>query len=71
MDPYATEDMLFGYQEGFSPAFLKELYGSLAHYEELCEEDTKEQISRGFICKEAGETLVRLAVSLAKERGLE
>lgn len=71
VDPYATEDMLFGYQEGFSPAFLKELYGSLAHYEELCEEDTKEQISRGFICKEAGETLVRLAVSLAKERRLE
>ena len=70
MDPGSSVDPLFGYQEAFSPAFLKELYGSLAHYEELCREDTKEQISKGFLCKEDGEALVRMAVSLAKKRGL-
>lgn len=71
LDPLSEKDPLFGYQEPFSPAFLKELYGSLAHYEQLCVEDTREQISRGFVCREDGEALVRLAVSLAKERGLE
>lgn len=71
LDPESTEDPLFGYQEAFSPAFLKELYGSLAHYEELCAEDTKEQISRGFVCQEDGETLIQMAVLLAKKRGLE
>lgn len=71
LDPNSTEDPLFGYQEAFSPSFLRELYGSLAHYEELCIEDTKEQVSRGFVCKEDAKTLVSLAVALAKERGLE
>ena len=70
LDPESEKDPLFGYQEAFSPAFLKELYGSLAHYKQLCEEDTKEQIARGFVCREDGEALVALAVSLAKERGL-
>ena len=70
VDPGSSVDPLFGYQEAFSPAFLKELYGSLAHYEELCREDTKEQISKGFLCKEDGEALVRMAVLLAKKRGL-
>ncbi len=70
VDPSSDKDPLFGCQEAFSQAFLKELYGSLEHYERLCREDTKEQISRGFICKEDGETLVQLAVSLAQERGL-
>lgn len=71
LDPASTKDPLFGYQEAFSPSFLKELYGSLAHYEELCREDTREQISRGFLCREDGEALVRMAVLLAKKRGLE
>lgn len=71
VDPSSDKDPLFGYQEGFSAAFLQELYGSLKNYERLCREDTKEQISRGFVCKEDGEALVRMAVSLAKERGLE
>lgn len=71
VDPTSSEDPLFGYQEAFSPAFLKELYGSLSHYEKLCVEDTKEQISKGFLCKEDGEALIQWAVSLAKERGLE
>lgn len=71
VDPSSDKDPLFGFQEAFSPAFLKELYGTLANYERLCREDTKEQISKGFLCKEDGETLVQLAVSLAKERGLD
>ncbi len=71
VDPSSDKDPLFGYEEAFSPAFLKELYGSLAQYEKLCLEDTKEQISKGFICEEDGETLVRIAVLLAKERGLD
>lgn len=70
LDAESTEDPLFGYQEGFSPAFLKELYGSLADYERLCIEDTKEQIARGFVCREDADALVRLAVALARERGL-
>lgn len=70
VDPSSDKDPLFGYQEAFSPAFLKELYGSLANYEKLCIEHTEKQISAGFICAEDGSTLVRLAVLLAKERGL-
>lgn len=71
LDPSSDKDPLFGYQEAFSAAFLKELYGSLEQYEQLCREDTKEQISRGFLCAEDGEALVKLAVSLAEKRGLE
>ena len=70
LDPGSTKDPLFGYQEGFSPAFLKELYGSLEHYEQLCAEDTKEQVAKGFVCREDADALVRMAVSLAEERGL-
>ena len=71
VDKSSDQDPLFGYQEAFSASFLKELYGSLDYYKKLCEEDTKEQISKGFICKEDGEQLVEIAVNLAKERGLE
>lgn len=71
LDTAATHDPLFGYQEAFSPTVLKELYGSLSHYETLCIEDTKEQISKGFICREDGGQLVQHAVRLAQERGLE
>lgn len=70
LDPLATQNPLFGYEEPFSSAFLRELYGSLENYEKLCREDTKEQISKGFLCKEDGEALVQFAVSLARERGL-
>lgn len=71
VDPLSDKDPLFGYEEPFSAAFLKELYGSLENYERLCREDTKEQISKGFICREDGEKLVKMAVGRAKERGLE
>lgn len=70
VDKTSNQDPLFGYQEAFSASFLKELYGSLENYKKLCEEDTKEQISKGFICQEDGEQLIEIAVNLAKERGL-
>lgn len=71
LSPDATQDPLFGYQEAFSPSFLQELYGSLAHYEALCIKDTKEQVSKGFLCQEDAKALVEQAVALAKERGLK
>lgn len=71
VDPKADKDPLFGYEEPFSAAMLTELYGDLENYERLCVEDTKEQISKGFICQEDGEKLVKMAVSRARERGLK
>lgn len=70
VDPESEEDGLFGYQEGFSAAMLQELYGTLDNYQRLVTEDTKEQVSRGFVCREDEEELIRLAVSLAERRGL-
>lgn len=71
VDETSDKDPLFGYEEAFSKAFLKELYGSLEHYKELCIKDTKEQVSKGFICKEDADEIVDIAVNLAKGRGLE
>lgn len=70
VDRESEKDVLFGYQEGFSADMLRELYGSLEHYKDLVTRDTQEQISRGFVCREDGEELIRLAVSLAERRGL-
>ena len=50
---------------------LKELYSNLENYERLCVEDTKEQISKGFVCREDGEKLVKMAVERARKRGLK
>ena len=71
VDPKADKDPLFGYEESFSAAMLTELYGNLENYERLCVEDTKEQISKGFVCREDGEKLVKMAVDRARERGLK
>ena len=71
MDPTSDKDPLFGYQKAFSAGFLQELYGSLSNYEKLCRKDTKEQVSKGFVCKEDADKLVKIAVSLAKKRGLK
>ena len=71
VNPNSDKDILFGYQKPFSSSTLKELYGSLVHYKELCIQDTKEQISKGFVCKEDLDYLVDIAVNLAKERGLQ
>ena len=50
---------------------LKELYGTLAHYREMAEKNTKEQVTKGFVCREDAAELVEIAVELAKKRGLE
>lgn len=68
--PESDIDPLIGYQEGFSSTTLKELYGSLGHYEELIRQHTDEQIAQGFICKEDKEELIEIALQLAKKRGL-
>lgn len=70
LDPNSDKDGLFGYAEGFSSTMLKELYGTIENYTKLVSQDTEEQISKGFICKEDAEGLVEMAVELAKERGL-
>ena len=70
VDPESEEDGLFGYQEGFSASMLQELYGNLDNYQRLVTEDTKEQVSRGFVCREDEEELICLAASLAERRGL-
>ena len=71
VDPESEQDGLFGYQEGFSAAMVRELYGTLDHYRRLVTEDTKEQVSKGFLCREDAEELIHLAVSLAERRGLQ
>ncbi|MCD8231154.1 MAG: hypothetical protein LUD14_04920 [Clostridiales bacterium] len=71
LDPESDKNGLFGYQEGFSAGMLAELYGSLEHYRELVTQDTQEQVSRGFVCREDAQRLVEIAVALAKKRGLE
>ena len=71
VDPTSDKDILFGYQEAFPASMLKTLYGSLENYKDLCIKDTKEQVSKGFVCKEDANYLVEWAVNLAKERGLE
>lgn len=71
VDPTSDKDILFGYQEAFPACMLKQMYGSLEKYRDLCIKDTKMQVSKGFVCKEDAEYLVDWAVNLAKERGLE
>jgi hypothetical protein len=70
LDPASDKDRIFGHQEAFSPELLKELYGSLENYRRLVTADTKEQIAKGFINPEDGEDLIRIAIDLAKKRGL-
>ena len=55
----------------FSKEMIKELYGTLAHYREMAEKNTKEQVTKGFVCREDAAELVEIAVQLAKKRGLE
>ena len=47
---------------------IKELYGTLAHYREMAEKNTKEQVTKGFVCREDAAELVEIAVQLAKKR---
>lgn len=70
MDPEATTEGLFGYQKAFPKEMLVTLYGTLDHYKELVTEDTKQQVVKGFVCKEDATDLIQKAVNLAKLRGL-
>ena len=71
LDPESEKEGLFGYQQAFSKEMIKELYGTLAHYREMAEKNTKEQVTKGFVCREDAAELVEIAVQLAKKRGLE
>lgn len=71
IDPESDQNGVFGYQEGFSPEMLKEMYGNLEHYKALAEEDTMIQVSKGFVCREDAGELIRFAVDMARKRGLE
>ena len=71
LDPESEKEGLFGYQQAFSKEMIKELYGTLAHYREMAEKNTKEQVTKGFVCREDAAELVEIAVELAKKRGLE
>lgn len=62
---------VFGSQRAFSGEMLREMYGSLEQYRKLAERHTAEQVSRGFVCREDAEELVRIAVELAEKRGLK
>lgn len=70
LDLESEKDGLFGYQEGFSSNMLRELYGTLDNYKKLVIEDTRQQVAKGFICKEDADELIEIAVKLAEERGL-
>ena len=48
---------------------IKELYGTLAHYREMAEKNTKEQVTKGFVCREDAAELVEIAWSLQKNAG--
>ena len=61
---------LFGYTKPFSAALLKELYTNLENYRVLVTEDTKRQVTQGFVRQEDAEDLIELAVRKAAERGL-
>ncbi|TDW13231.1 hypothetical protein EDD63_1426 [Breznakia blatticola] len=70
LDATATTNPLFGYEQPFPASMLEVLYQDAKQYTALCKEHTKEQVSKGFICKEDEEALINFAVNLAIERGL-
>lgn len=69
-DPTKQRDF-WGHVEPFSPALLRELYGSLEHYRELAERRTDELVAQGYLLACDREEIVEKAVSFARERGLE
>ena len=69
-DPTKQRDF-WGHVEPFSPALLRELYGSLEHYRELAARRTDELIAQGYLLACDREEIVEKAVSFARERGLE
>lgn len=71
MFPDLDRDKLYGHEEPFPAEMLKAVYGSLAHYRELAQENTRQQVSAGFVVREDAEELVNMAVDLAAVRGLK
>lgn len=69
--PKSDKELLFGHEEPYPKEMLKFMYKNLDHYRKLVTEHTKAQVSKGFLVKEDMEALIEMAVSLAKERGLE
>lgn len=71
LDPLSDRDILFGHEEVFPPQMLKIMYGSLTEYTRLVTQRTKIHVTKGFILREDAQALIELAVSYAKQRGLE
>ncbi|MCR5161367.1 MAG: hypothetical protein K6C06_06300 [Lachnospiraceae bacterium] len=69
--PDLDKEILFGHEEAYPAEMLKAMYGSLAHYRELVEKDTFEQVTKGFIVREDAQDLIEMAVRKARQRGLE
>lgn len=71
VDPDSERDILFGHEEAFPPAMLCHMYGNLENYRRLVEQSTREHVTKGYILREDAAALVELAVTYARERGLE
>lgn len=77
--PYSTwrregkdeKNDLYGHEEPFSAAFLKELYGTLDRYEERVREISLMHVAQGFLLREEMPGLIREAVESARECGLK
>lgn len=66
-----SRSTLFGHEELFSAAFVREMYGSLANYEAKVREATERHILNGFVLAEEAEDLIAETLRLAGEVGLE
>jgi hypothetical protein len=61
----------FGKVLPYSPAFLKEMYGTLDNYKKLIEEDYTRTVSEGFLLEGDREAYIAHCVECARQRGLE
>lgn len=61
---------IFGTVNPFSPAMLKELYGSLENYRNLVEKGADEMMALGFLLEGDRKVFLERIMASAKERGL-
>ena len=61
----------FGKENPFSAELLTELYGTLAHYEELVNEDYTRAVAEGFLLEEDRAEYLGRLLAKAKARGLK
>ena len=61
---------LYGHADPFSPALMKELYGSLENYRALVAKSTALDVQKGFVLPEDEEDIVNEIVQMAEARGL-